>query len=171
MHLLQSAERARVSPFEAALRAIEEAQGVAGKVFKGLGERLGGSERFVFITILDLFGVILLDLGDGAGQELGFDEDEAVKAPLGSDHFLDQVEFDGASRAELLEIAVEQALVFGRVFGRKDKGLGREAVAERVLRRALFAGLGLRAMGLGAVFARGLGFSKRRHIGSPGGSE
>jgi len=45
-------------------------------------------------------------------------------------------------------------LVGGRIFGGQDRGVGGEAVAERVLRRTLFAGAGARAggvLGVGAV--------------------
>ena len=57
--------------------------------------------------------------------------------------------------------------IFQAIFRREDDGLAGEAVAERALRRALFAGLGCGAVGFGAVFAGGLGFAHRRHFKSP----
>ena len=166
----QILERARVGAFEAGLDAMEEAEGTAGEAVKSFGEGLGGGQGFVLDAVFDGLSALLLDVGDGVGQELRLDEGEAIEAPFGGDDFVDEVEFDGAGGLELLDVGIEEALKIGGVFGGQDDGLAGEAVAERVLRRALLAGFGFGAVGFGAVFAGGLGFAKRRHMGHLGGS-
>ena len=167
MHPEQKLERAGVGAFQAGLNAVKEVERAGGQAFKGLGERLGGSKHLIFVAVFDFLGATLLDVGDGVGQELGFDEGEAIEAPFGGDDFVNQVGFGGAGRAKLLEVGIEETLKVGGVFRGEDQGLAGEAVAKSVLRRALFADLGFRAMGFGAVFAGGLGFAKRRHFKSP----
>ena len=167
LHPEQKLEGARIGAFQAGLNAVEEVERAVGQAFEGLGERLRGGKRLVFVAIFDFLGATFVDVGDGFGQELGFDESEAIEAPFGGDDFVNQVEFDGAGRAKLLEVGIEETLKVGGVFRGEDQGLASEAVAERVLRRALFAGLGFWAPGFGAVFAGGLGFAKRRHFKSP----
>jgi len=91
---------------------------------------------------------------------LGLDDGEALEAPLGGDHIVDQVEFGGAVGLELIEVRGEELVEFVRVLGGQDQGLGGEAMFERVLGRALAAGFGFGAAGFRAVDAGGFGFSK-----------
>ncbi|HEX6897270.1 MAG TPA: hypothetical protein VF146_18450 [Bryobacteraceae bacterium] len=163
----QRSEGAGVGVFEPALDAIEEG-GRGGHALEALGEGLNRGERLV--VILGPVFVALLDVDDGIGQELSFDQFEAIEAPPGGDHFADQVVLDGAVGTELLVVGIEQALVIGGVFARENQGLGCEAVADRVLRRALFAGVGFGAAGFCAIGARGLGFCLRSHWNHLGGS-
>jgi hypothetical protein len=131
---------------------MEEREGIvvrhAGERF---GEGLGGAERVVR-AFLDVF--------DGLDVHLGLDYGESQEAPLGGDHFVDQVEFGGAMGLELIEVRGEELLEFVRVLGGQDEGFGSEAVFEGVLRRALAAGFGFGAAGFCAVDAGGFGFSK-----------
>ena len=171
LHTEQILERAGVGALEAGLDAMEETEGAAGEAGESLGERLRGGERLVFFAILDVLGAVFFDVIDGVRQELGFDEGEAIETPFGGDDFVHQVEFDEAGGLELLEVTIQEALKLCRVFRGEDEGLTGEAMAERVLRRALFAGFGFWAVGPGAVFAGGLGFTKRGHTIHLGGSE
>jgi len=95
--------------------------------------------------------------------ELGFDYGEALEAPFGGDHFVDQVEFGGAVGLELIEVGGEELLEFVGVLGGQDEGLGSEAVFDCVLGGALAAGFGFGAAGFCAVDAGGFGFGQGRH--------
>ena len=100
--------------------------------------------------------------------ELGFDDGEALEAPLGGNHFVDQVGLGGAVGLELVEVGTEELIEFGGILGGQDQGLGGEAVFESVLRGALAAGFGFGAAGFCAIDASGFGFG-REDIGHLGG--
>ena len=92
----------------------------------------------------------------GAGEEVGFEERDAVEAPGGVGEFLDELGFGGGGGLVFVEELLAVALVGGGVFGGQDGGAAGEAVAEGVERGALFAGFGARAggvLGVGAVGA------------------
>ena len=100
------------------------------------------------------------DLGlgvGGLGEQLGFEERDAVEAPGGVGHFVDQLSLGGIGGLAVIEKLLDVALVGFGVLGGQDGGAGGEAVAESVLRRALFAGFGARAGGVGGVGAVGGG--------------
>ncbi len=156
----QVAEGARVGPFQAGFDAMEERVGIGVRQpGEGGGEGLAGAERVIRV-FLDVFHV--LDV------ELGFDYGEALEAPFGGDHFVDQVEFGGAVGLELVEVGGEELVEFGGVFGRQEQGLRGEAVLEAVLGGAFTAGFGFGAVGFCAVDAGGLGFAKGWHLGDLG---
>ena len=155
MELEESTEGARIGAGVAGLHAVEDIERAAvGETFEGVGEGLIGGERVVGA---------LLDVIDGCGEELGFDAGDPVEAPLGGDHFMDEVEFDGAVGVELEDVGVEEGVELGRVLGGEDDGLGGEPVLEGVLGRASAAGFGNGSAGFGAVEAGDLGFGW--HVG------
>lgn len=134
---------------------MEDIEGATvGEAFEGGGERLVGGERVVGV---------FLDVVNGFDEELSFDAGDAVEAPFGRDHFMDQVELDRADGAELLEVGVEEGVEVGGVLGGEDEGLRTQPVFEGVLRRAGAAGFGDGSAGFGAVEARGFGFGW--HVG------
>lgn len=125
LELDQVAEGARVGSLQARFDAMEEREGICvGEPGEGFGERLGGGERVVgvFFGALQVFDV-----------ELGLDDGEALQAPLGGDHLVDQMELGGAAGLELIEVGGEELVEFFGVLGGQDEGLGSEAVLERVL--------------------------------------
>jgi hypothetical protein len=65
-------------------------------------------------------------------EEVGFDGTEAAFAPLGVDHFFDQVELDRASGMELFGVGGEQLVVLLAGFDGEDDACGIEAVFEGV---------------------------------------
>ncbi len=100
------------------------------------------------------------DLGlgvGGLGEQIGFEEWDAVETPGRIGNFVDQLSFRGVGRGVLGEKLLELALVGFGVLRGQDGGAGGEAVAESVLRRALFAGVGARTGGVGGVGAVGGG--------------
>jgi hypothetical protein len=127
-----------------------------------LGEGLGGVEVVVrvFLGVLDGFYI-----------ELRFDEGEALEAPLGGGHIVDQVALDGAVGVKFVEVGVEELMEFFGVLRGQKEVLGGEAVLQCILGRALAAGFGLGAMRFCAVGAGGFGFAGRRHLGHLGGLE
>ena len=152
MDLYQGSESTRIGALQAGLDALQEGVRIgASQPGERGGQGLGWVERFVGV-LFDAFH--RLDI------ELGFDDGEALEAPLGGDHFVDQVEFGGAVGAELIEVGREELVEFGGVLGGQDQRLGGEAVLEGVLGRALQAGFGFGAAGFCAVDAGGFGFAK-----------
>jgi len=150
LELEEIAEGARVGAGEAGFHAVQDVEGGAvGEPFEGGGEGLVGSEGVIGI---------FFDAVDGFDKELGFDAGDAVEAPLSGDHFMDEVEFDGADGAELLEVGGEEGVEVGGVFGGEDEGLGTQSVLEGILGGAGAAGFGFGAAGFCAVDAGGLGF-------------
>jgi hypothetical protein len=95
------------------------------------------------------------------GEQLGFNEWDAVEAPGGVCDFVDQLRFGGIGGLVLVEKLLDVPLVGFGVLSGQDGGAGRETVAECVLRRALFARFGARAGGVRGVGAVGGG----AHIG------
>jgi len=88
LELEENAEGARVGSGVAGFHAMENVEGAAvGEAFERFGERLVGRERVVGV---------FLDVVDGFGEELGFDAGDAVEAPFGGNHLVDEVEFDGS---------------------------------------------------------------------------
>src|ERR1700722_4856935 len=68
------------------------------------------------------------------GEQLGFDEWDAVEAPGGVGHFVDQLSFDGVGGLVVIEKLLDVALVGFGILGGQESGAGCEAVAESVLR-------------------------------------
>ena len=88
------------------------------------------------------------------GEQLGFEEGNAVETPGGVGDFVDQLSLGGGGGLILIEKLLEVALVGFGVLGGQDSGLGSETMAQRVAGRTLFAGFGARAggvLGVGAV--------------------
>src|SRR5277367_2218029 len=74
------------------------------------------------------------------GEQFGFDERNAAEAPGDVSDFMDEFSLDGVGGSAVGEKLLEVALVGFGVLGGQDGGAGSEAVAEGVLRGALFAG-------------------------------
>jgi hypothetical protein len=90
-----------------------------------------------------------LDLRVGVlGQQLGFEEWDAVETPGGVGEFVNQLSLDGVGGFIVSEKLLEVALVGCGVLGGQDGRAGGEAMTESVLRRALFARFGTRAGGV-----------------------
>src|SRR6202035_1908755 len=88
------------------------------------------------------------------GEQLGFEERDAVEAPRGVGDFVDELSLGGGGGLVLIEKLLDVALVGGGVLGGQDGGAGGEAMAEGVERRALLAWFGARTsgvLGVGAV--------------------
>ena len=104
------------------------------------------------------------DLGlrvGGLGEQLGFEDRDAIEAPGGVSDFMDQLSLGGVGRFVVIEKLLDVALVGYGVLSGRDGGAGGEAVVESVLRRALFAGFGAGAggvLGVGAVNGGAPGF-------------
>ena len=62
---------------------------------------------------------------------------DRVLAPFGVEHFDGEVGFDGVCGVEVVQVAVEQGVVLGVVFARKDEGAGSDAVAQSWFRRSV----------------------------------
>ena len=86
-------------------------------------------------------------------EQLGFEEWDAVEAPSGVGDFVDELSLGLGGGLVLIEKLLDVALVGVGVLTGQDGGAGGEAVAEGVLRRALFARFGARAGGVGGVGA------------------
>ena len=91
------------------------------------------------------------------GEQLGFEEWDAVEAPGGVGDFVDQLRLGGIGGGVLVEKLLDVALIGFGVLRGQEGGAGGEAVAEGVLRGALFAGFGARAGGVRRVGAVGGG--------------
>ena len=88
------------------------------------------------------------------GEQLGFEEWDAVEAPGGGGDFVDELSFCGCGGGVLVEKLLDVALVGFGVFVRQDGGLGGETVAQGVAGGTLLAGFGARTggvLGVGAV--------------------
>jgi hypothetical protein len=81
------------------------------------------------------------------GEQLGFEERDAVEAPSGVGDFVDQLSLGGCGGGVLIEKLLDVALVGFGVLGGQDSGAGSETMAESVQRGALLAGFGARAGG------------------------
>jgi hypothetical protein len=95
------------------------------------------------------------------GEELGFEGWNAVEAPGGVGHFVDQLSFGGGGGGVFVEKLLYVALVSFGVLGGQDSCLGSETMAQRVEGRTLLARFGARAggvLGVGAVGGSALGF-------------
>ena len=78
------------------------------------------------------------------GEQLGFEERDAVEAPSGVGDLVDELSLGGVGGDVLIEKLLDMAQVGFGVLRGQDSGVGSEAVAEGVLRRTLFARLGAR---------------------------
>ncbi len=109
---------------------------IAEALFVGLGGvEIEQGDVFVF----ELFGE-----SDATGGEGGvFESGDAADAPGVIGDGLDEVEFDEAFGSELLEMSIDEGLVFGGVFGGEQDGAAAgEAGFHGVLRRGGAAGFG-----------------------------
>ena len=86
--------------------------------------------------------------GLGAGEDVGFEERDAVEAPGGVGQFVHELGFGARLRIIFGEELAAVLLVGGRIFGGEDGGAGRESVSEGVERRTLFAGFRARSGGV-----------------------
>jgi len=78
----------------------------------------------------------------GAIEEGGFQGWNAIDAPGGIGEFLGELGFGGSSGLVFIEEAATMRVVRGAVFGGEDGGGGCQAMAERVQRGTLLAGIG-----------------------------
>ncbi len=146
--LLEGAEGAIIGPFEAGFMGVEggefgEAR-LVDETFGELGVRAVGR------------GVLI----EPALEFSGMDDADAVDAPLGYDHAVDEVDFDDVPRQETVSVElVESAELFG-IFVVKDDAAG-ERRGEWATRRRddlIFSGHG--ASFCSESSARGFGVSK-----------
>jgi len=84
----------------------------------------------------------------GAGEELGFEERDAVEAPGGVGELVDQLGLGGGGGVVLGKELLDVALVCGEVLGGEDGGAAGEAVLKGVEGGAEFAGVGAGAGGV-----------------------
>jgi len=84
----------------------------------------------------------------GAGEELGFEEWDAVEAPGGVGKLVDELGLGRGGGVVLGEELLDVALEGGGVLGGEDGGAAGEAVLEGVEGRAEFAGMGAGAGGV-----------------------
>jgi hypothetical protein len=119
-------ERTLIVEVETSLVAVHEGEGgLGGEAGEGIGDaiegisgRLGGS--FVF-------------------EQAGFESPGAAKAPVGSDHLLDQADFNAIGRLQATEVIFQDSLeTLGR-FISHDEMAGEQAVADGILGRLLLA--------------------------------
>ncbi len=89
----------------------------------------------------------------GAGEEVGFEERNAIESPGGVGDFLDELGFCGSFRLVLVAELLAMILISGEVFGGEEGGAAGEAMSESVECRTLFAGFGSRAGGMLSIFA------------------
>jgi hypothetical protein len=95
---------------------------------------------FVFVVV---FVLPLADLFEAVGEESGFDAEEALKAPLGGGHLVDEEGFELALGLVLGDERGEEVEVLGAVLDGEDGLAGEEAVAD-----GIEAGAGVGAAGL-----------------------
>jgi hypothetical protein len=62
--------------------------------------------------------------GGGAGEDVGFEQRDAVEAPGGVDELLDELGFGGRGGLVLVEEAAAMGFEDGRVFGGEDRERG-----------------------------------------------
>lgn len=72
-------------------------------------------------------------------EKIRFDGRETAEMPAGGGHDGDEVGFDGGLRMELLDVSLEDRVVFGAGFGVEDAFAGEQAVTEGVTRGSGFA--------------------------------
>ena len=99
------------------------------------------------------------------GEQLGFEEWDAVETPGSVGDFVDQLSFGWRGRGVLIEKLLEVALVGFGILGGQDSGAGGEAMAEGVERGALLARFGAGACGVGGVGAVDGGAGRKRGWG------
>lgn len=90
----------------------------------------------------------------GAGEQIGFKVWNSIEPPGGISEFVDELDFGGGGRLVFIQKLLDVASESGRVLRGEDGGAGGEAMAQRVERRALLAGLGARAggeLGIGPI--------------------
>src|ERR1700722_8372465 len=89
-----------------------------------------------------------------AGEQVGFEERDAIEAPGGVGELLDELGFGGSGGSVFVEEAAAMGVEGRLVFGRKDGGGGGQAMAQRIQRGTLLTGIGSwsgGAQGIGAV--------------------
>lgn len=91
------------------------------------------------------------------GKKIRFDGGEAVEMPTGRGHDGDDVGFEGGLGTELLDVSVEDGVVFGTGFVVEDELAGEEAVADGIAGGAGFAARGDGSAGFGSVGSSGFG--------------
>ena len=122
--------------FEVALLALAAFGSDLPDLLKSLlelpGEALAvhaeGGEGAVGGHDVELDGGLFRGRVHGAGQELGFQEWDAVEAPSGVGEFLGELLFGGSLGTVLVEELLEVALVGGEIFRGQDRGAAGEAV-------------------------------------------
>ena len=122
--------------------------GEAGAVESEVGEGVDSGQ-----------GIGVLLATSGLSEDVSFEERDAAEAPGGVGEFLDEMSF-GCRGGLIFFEELPAVLVEGVAIFRWQKGAaGGQAMAERVARRTLFAGIGARAggmFGVGAIDGRAL---------------
>jgi hypothetical protein len=71
-------------------------------------------------------------------ERVGFNGPDAVEAPVGGAHFLDDAEFDAVGRLETAFMILHEDFEVSGGFAGEGQTLGKQAVLHSVLRRTLF---------------------------------
>ena len=111
------------------LDVAELFEGFSGTGGRGAGRGGRGGEGAMSVDDVEIDAGLLGGWIGGAGEQLGFEERDAVEAPGGVGEFVDELSFGGGGGAVLVEELLDVALEGGGVFGGQDGGVGGEAVA------------------------------------------
>jgi hypothetical protein len=111
------------------------------------------SEGAMSVDNIEIDGSLLRGRVDGAREQLGFKEWDAVEAPRGVGDFVDELSLGGCGGGVLIEKLLDVALVGFGILSRQDSGTGGKAMAEGVERGPLLARFGARTGGVQRVRA------------------
>ena len=126
-------------------KLIERFVELAGEAMAVLSERGDG-----LVGIDDVKGDGRFFAGwiGGAGEQIGFEERNAIEAPGGIGELADELGFGGGFGLVLVTELAVMILISGEVLPGQEGGAAGESVGESVKRRTLFAGFGSRAGGM-----------------------
>src|SRR5579863_4827642 len=147
---------AKLAVFPAAALFLDVAQLIEGFV-ELAGEAAGiepesGEDA---VGVDDVEGDFLFGIGgrERAGEDIRFEQRNAVETPGSVGKFLDELGFGGRGGLIFVEQAAAMVFVGGAVFGGEDGGGGGQSVAEGVEGGTALAGVGARAGGMLGIFA------------------
>jgi len=135
--------------------SVEQDAEQAGVLVELLVRGEGGGGLLVVILLVVVLVLELADFFEAADEEAGLDAGEALEAPLGGGHLVDQVGFERAFRLVLGFEGGEELEVLGAVLDGEDDLAGEQAVADGVGAGAGLAFGGLGSGGVPGVFAIG----------------
>jgi hypothetical protein len=125
---------------------------------------VGGERGGRLLVVILLFLVLhLADFFEAADEEAGLDAGEALEAPLGGGHLVDQAGFERAFGLVLGFEGGEQLEVLGAVLDGEDDLAGEQAVADGVGAGAALAFRGFGPGGMPGIFAVGVDLAFGSH--------